>query len=211
MLSQELRDSSVPRPAPVDLAEILVCEEDAGNNAVQNHEFFEPLLLFVAENPMVDTEGFIIPRSPISIDCPLFLPLVDSLATIADFSDETRGRLSTALREFVGENIFEVASEAGVVELPMTLEDTSSEGCIGQTAGREAAASASLGPSHYGGRKVTQCFPKKSPGETVMFVEKGGNIKFRTFETSGRNEEFVAQIHSVLGDDGILIRSVDDS
>jgi hypothetical protein len=123
---------------------------------------------------MVDAAGFIIPRSPISIDRPLFVPFVDSLAMIAEFGGETRSRLSTPIREFVGENIFEVASEVGIVELPVSLEDASSEGWIGQTAGLEAAASASLGPSHCGRRKVTRCSLEKSLGQTVLFGEKRG-------------------------------------
>jgi hypothetical protein len=39
MFSQELRDSSVPGSAPVDLAKILVCEEDVRDNVVRNDEF----------------------------------------------------------------------------------------------------------------------------------------------------------------------------
>jgi hypothetical protein len=72
------------------LAEILVCEEDARNNVVRNYEFVEYLPLFVVENSMVDIAGFLIPRWPISIDRPLFVPFLDSLATIADFPGETR-------------------------------------------------------------------------------------------------------------------------
>jgi hypothetical protein len=54
------------------------------------------------------------------------------------------------------------------------VEDTSSEEWIGQTAGVAAAASASLGPSHCGRRKVTRGSLEKSLGQTVLFAEKGG-------------------------------------
>jgi hypothetical protein len=82
-----------------------------------------------------------IPGSPISVDRLLFVPFVDFLATIADFGGEARSRLSTSLWKFVGENIFEVASEARGVELPVGLDTPSSERGIGQTAGVGAAAS----------------------------------------------------------------------